>query len=202
MTSVARHGRAFASVATWIILAVPAGAQTRVTTIDELRRALGTGDAITVVPTGGQPMAGRVIRLDPTALTIRAPAPADGLDRNPSEITLPLAAIQSLERPRDSARNGMIIGAGIGAGIGGAMFISALVIDRNEIDEWAGPYAGAAVATTAIGALIGWALDRARSKPHLRFEATPARPPSLHVQATCAHGRTAITVSISRLASR
>jgi hypothetical protein len=61
------------------------------------------------------------------------------------------------------------------------MFLTAFVIDRNEIDEWAPFYLGATAVCTGIGALIGWAVDAARSKPHLRFDA-PVRSPTLNVQ--------------------
>ena len=62
------------------------------------------------------------------------------------------------------------------------MFVAALVTDRNEIDEWAPFYAGAAAVCTGIGALIGWAIDAAHSKPYLRFELSPHASAAVRVQ--------------------
>ena len=147
---------------------LPASAQMRVTSLDELRRELATGDVITVVSTDGQPVVGRLTRLGNEDLDVRL---ADKRTPGPREVTVALSAIRSLERPRDSARNGAAIGAGIGAGIGGAMFVHATAVDRNEIEEWAPLYAATAAVFTGIGALVGWAVDGAKSKPHVRFDA-------------------------------
>jgi hypothetical protein len=68
-------------------------------------------------------------------------------------------------------RNGVAIGAGVAAGAGAAFFLSALAVDRNEVDEWVGPYVAATTVFTGIGALIGWAVDAAKSKPAIRFRA-------------------------------
>ena len=146
-------------------------AQTRVTSLQELRRELATDDFISVVPDVGQPVAGRLMRLGSADLEIRLENKRTR-ERGPRDVTIALDAIQSLERPRDSARNGAALGAGIGAGFGGAMFVRAIVIDRNEIDEWAGAYLAATAVCTGIGALIGWAIDAAKSKPHIRFDAS------------------------------
>ena len=43
----------------------------------------------------------------------------------------------------------------IGAGIGGAMFLTAMVIDANEMDEWAPLYLGFGAICTGVGALLG-----------------------------------------------
>ena len=124
-------------VAFGAIGASPCIAQTRVTSLEELRRALAAGDFITVVPAVGQPVAGRLMRLGTVDLDVRLVNKRAPQERGPRDVTIPLDAIQSLERPRDSARNGAAIGAGIGAGFGGAMFVHAIVVDRNEMDEWA-----------------------------------------------------------------
>ena len=156
------------------IWATPCVAQTRLTSPAELERELAEGDLITVVHTSGQPVAGRVLRVTADSLAMRpVTKPVQG--RAVRDLTISLSAIQSLERPRDPVRNGALIGAGVGAGIGGAMFLTAFVIDRNEMDEWAPFYLGATGACTGIGALIGWAVDATRSKPALRFEAA-SRP--------------------------
>ena len=174
-------------------------AQTHVTSIEELRRELTAGDFITVVPVVGTPVAGRLLRLGSADLDIRVVKKRTPLERGARAVTLPLNAIQSLERPRDSARNGAAIGAGIGAGFGGAMFVHAFVIDRNEMDEWATLYVGAAAVCTGIGALIGWAMDAASSKPHIRFDASSVGRTKVSVQPVYSGGRgIALAVSVSR----
>jgi hypothetical protein len=182
------------------LISAPAGiAQTRLTTLEELRRELATGDVITVVPSGGQPVAGRLVRLGNVDLEIRLADTRAPTGLRPRDVTLALDAIQSLERPRDSARNGTVIGAGIGAGFGGALFVHAIVIDRNELEEWAPVYAGVAAVCTGIGALIGWAVDAANSKPHLRFDASTVKRANVRVHPVYARGRgIALAVSFSR----
>jgi hypothetical protein len=181
-------------VAFGAIGASPCIAQTRVTSVEELRRELADGDFITIDPSDGQPVAGRLMRLGNVDLDLRLVN-----KRGARDVTIPFNAIQSLERPRDSAKNGAAIGAGIGAGVGGAMFVSALVIDRNEIDEWAAFYVGAAAVSTGIGALIGWAVDAANSKPHIRFDASSAGRTTVSVQPVFSRGRgIALAVSFSR----
>jgi drug/metabolite transporter (DMT)-like permease len=74
---------------------------------------------------------------------------------------IPMPAVQA--RPaRDSNKNGILIGGGIGLGIGAGMFAYATAVDRNEIDEWAPVYAIGTVVLTGVGALIGWAIDARR----------------------------------------
>ena len=51
------------------------------------------------------------------------------------------------------------------------MFIYAAAVDSNEIDEWAPMYLAMGALYTGVGALVGWAIDSAHSKPHLRFNA-------------------------------
>ena len=179
--------------------ASPCIAQTRVTSLEELRRELTLGDFITVVPAGGQPVAGRLMRLGLADLDIRPVDKRTSKARGPREVTVALTALQSLERPRDSARNGAALGAGIGAGFAGAMFIHAVVVDRNEMDEWAALYVGPAAICTGIGALLGWAIDAARSKPHIRFDASAEGKTKVSVQPVYSRGRgIALAVSFSR----
>ena len=174
-------------------------AQTRVTSLEELRRQLATDDFITVVPAGGQPVAGRLTRLGSTDLAVRLVNKRTQQERGQRDVTIALNAIQSLERPRDSARNGAALGAGIGAGFGGVMFIHAIVTDRNEMNEWATLYVGAAAVCTGIGALIGWAMDAANSKPHIKFDASPGGRTKVSVQPVYSRGRRiALAVSVSR----
>lgn len=174
----------------------PCLAQTRVTSVDDLRRELAPGDFITVVAAVGPPVTGRLTRIGTADLDVR-PANKRTLQA-PQTVTIPLDAILSLERPRDSARNGAAIGAGIGAGFGGAMFVHAFIIDRNEIGEWAPLYVGAAGICTGIGALIGWASDAASSKPHISFQVSEGRT-RVSVQPVYSPGRgIGLAVSISR----
>jgi hypothetical protein len=179
--------------------ASPCIAQTRVTSLEDLRGALAEGDFITVVPADGPPVAGRLMRLGTADLDVRPVTRRTPQARGPRDVTIPLDTIQSLERPRDSVRNGAAIGAGIGAGFAGAMFIHALVVDRNELDEWAAPYVGAAAFCTGIGALVGWATDAANSKPHIRFDASPERRTKISVQPVYSPRRgISLMVSVSR----
>jgi preprotein translocase subunit YajC len=142
-----------------------ATAQTRVATLDELRRALAPGDRVIVTDSQGASIHGRVRRVREDGLEIRGKRDA----------TIPFAAMQSLERPRDPARDGMLLGAGIGAGIGGALFVYALAVDRNEFDEWAPTYLGLTGVSALVGAVVGRALDGARSKPAIVFDRRSSR---------------------------
>jgi hypothetical protein len=179
--------------------ASPSIAQTRVTSLEELRRMLAGGDVITIVPTAGQPIAGRLIRFGEAALDVRVAGEPTLRTRGPHVVTIPLDAIQSLERRRDSARNGAVIGAVIGAGLGGGMFAYASVIDRNEMNEWAPFYVRATAVSTAISALIGWSIDAAHSKPHIRFEPSSGGRSTVSVQPVVSrHGGIAVAVSLSR----
>ena len=180
---------------------LPCSAQTRVTSVEELRRELTAGDFITFVSGVGPPVAGRLLRLGSNDLDIRVVNKRTPQERGPRDVvlTVPLDDLRSLERPRDSSRNGAAIGAGIGAGFGGAMFVHAMVIDRNEMDEWATLYVGAAAVCTGIGALIGWAMDAANSKPHIRFDASSLGRTKVSVQPAYSRGRgIALAVSLSR----
>lgn len=176
--------------------ASPCFAQARVTSLEALRRELAAGDFITVVPAVGPPVAGRLMRLGSVDLDIR---PVDKRWAGPRDVTIALDALRSLERPRDSARNGAALGAGIGAGFAGAMFVHAIVVDRNEMDEWAPLYVGFTAVSTGIGALLGWAIDAARSKPHIRFDGPSEGRTTVSVQPVFSGGRgIALAVSFSR----
>jgi hypothetical protein len=179
--------------------ASPCIAQTRVTSVEDLRRELTAGDFITIVPVVGPPVAGRLVRLGSGDLDVRVVNKRTPLERGARDVTIPFNAIQSLDRPRDPARNGAALGSGIGAGVGGAMFVHAFVIDRNEMDEWASLYVGAAAVCTGIGGLIGWAMDAASSKPHIRFDASPWGRTKVSVQPAYSRDRgIALAVSFSR----
>jgi hypothetical protein len=149
-----------------------ADGEVRVATLDELRRELTHGDFISLVRTTGDSARGRLRRFGETDLGLQAEtqqAPPE--QRRPLDLKIPLSVIQSLERPRDSSRNGALIGAGIGGGLSLAMLVYAAAVDYNEIDEWGPIYLAAGGIYTGLGALAGWAIDRAHSKPHIRFDA-------------------------------
>lgn len=168
--------------------ASPAIAQTRLTSLDDLRRALATGDFITLVPAAGESVTGRLTRIGPDDLDVRVADKHTRQVRGPRDVTIALDAIRSLDRPRDPVRNGAAIGAGIGAGVGGALFVHALVVDRNEVDEWGPAYLGATAVSVGIGALIGWAIDAAHSKPHIIFDASSDRRAKVNVRPVCSRG--------------
>jgi hypothetical protein len=173
----------------------PCAAQARVTSLEQLRRELATDDFVIVVPFAGQPVSGRLIRLDQVELGLRLVAGRTPRDRTPQTVTIRFDTIRTLERPRDPVRNGTLLGAGIGAGIGAGMFLNALVVDRNEVDEWAPIYLGATAICAGAGALLGWAIDAARSKPHLTFDASiHARNSALRVERHAAGRMIAVTV--------
>jgi hypothetical protein len=170
------------------------GAQTHLTSVPELQRALAPGDQVWIVPAGGPRMAGRLTRLGDLDLDIAVGRKG----RTPRQITLPFDAIQSLERPRDPLGNGTIIGASIGAALGGVLFAYATAVDRNEIDEWAPIYLRATAMFTGVGALIGRAADAAHSKPYLRFIAPAAGRTAVRVGPIASRGGVGLGVSFSR----
>ena len=150
----------------------PALAQVREATLKELRHELTPGDFISLVQTSGESVTGRLVGFGDSALDIRIEIRED-TGKQRLNIMVPLATIRSLERPRDSSRNGLLIGAGIGGGLVLGMFVYAAAVDYNEIDEWAPMYLAMGAVYTGIGALVGWAIDSAHSKPHVRFNASP-----------------------------
>ncbi len=180
-------------------MASPCAAQARLMSVEELRRELAVGDVVTVVPAQGRPLRGRLIRLGDVEFDLRLDDRRMARDAASQVVTISVNGIQSLERPRDSVRNGTVLGASIGAGVGAGMFLGAMAVDRNELDEWAPIYLGSAALSTGIGALLGWAIDAARSKPHVRFEPSARGRAIVSVQP--AYSRTAglgLTVSVSR----
>ncbi len=152
---------------------LPALAQVREATLEELRHELSPGDFISLVQTSGESVTGRLVGFGDSALDIRSEIRED-TGKQRLNITVPLATIRSLERPRDSSRNGLLIGAGIGGGLVLGMFVYAAAVDYNEIDEWASMYLAMGAVYTGVGALVGWAIDSAHSKPRVRFNAPSA----------------------------
>jgi hypothetical protein len=181
----------FSSLAIPLLFTPAAGAQTRLTLPEELQRELTAGDEIRIIQSDGRRVSGRLIRLRDAEVDL------DVIDTtvpvSSRTATIPLTAVRSLERPRDSLRNGTWIGAGIGAAFGAAMFIHATIVDRNEMDEWAGLYAGFAAASTGIGALVGLAVDASKSKPHIIFEPVSGARPTLDIRL----GRSRVALAVS-----
>ena len=172
--------RLTSSVAGWLalvaidalapVVTAHAAAQVRVATLDELRRELSTGDLVSIVGSEPHAIKGRLTRVGDADLGLLVEPPVAGAESGRRlDVTIPYSALRSLERPRDSAKNGALIGAGIVGGFVLAMFTYALTVDRNELDEWGPTYLAAGSIMTGIGALAGWVIDRAHSKRHIRF---------------------------------
>src|SRR5262245_30631628 len=131
-----------------MMTAWPCAAQTRLTSLEDLRRALTAGDVVTIVPAAGAPVVGRLVRLGTLDLDVQLLGKQPPQSSGPREMTIMFSAIRSLERPRDPVRNGTVLGTAVGAGFGAGMFLTALATDRNELDEWAPIYAGFAAVST------------------------------------------------------
>lgn len=145
-----------------------------------LRQHLGRGDRVTLVRTDGRAVSGKIVRLGAIDLDLRSEVRDAGGRKRKLTLTIPLEEIESLDRRGDSAKNGALIGAGVGAGVGIALFAHAYAIDANEMDEWAGGYALGTLVTTGLGALIGWAVDAANTRPDFHY--VRARPPVTRLQ--------------------
>jgi HAMP domain-containing protein len=172
-------------------------AQTPMTSLEQVREQLAAGDFIRIVPTAGPVLSGHLIRVGEATLDLRLKDQKLPGERQ-REVLIRLTEIRSIERPRDSTRNGTILGAAVGASIGAAMFVNALIVDRNEVDEWMPLYAGLTAVSTVVGGLIGWTIDTARSKPHVRFDATLGKQTRLAVRPVVSRDRVVIVVMVSR----
>jgi hypothetical protein len=149
--------------------------QVEIETVEELRPALAPKDLVSIVQTSGDVVTGQLVRFGNIDLEVRAATPAStGQPRRFQTLTIPTGTIRSVERLPDSSKNGTLIGAGTGAGMTLAMFLHAFAVDRNEMDEWASGYLLAGGLYTGLGALVGWAIDHAKSKPRIRFDVRPA----------------------------
>jgi len=162
-------------------MATPSIAQPRTAALEDLKSELSPGDSVVVTDFNGKLVAGKLVRFGSADLDIR-PAKQDAQAGTLRHLTIPLTAIKSLERPRDSVWNGTVLGASIGAGAGTTLVVAALIVDRNEVDEWAGPYLVGTAILSGVGALVGWAIDAARSKPHVRFDAVAGAQTRVSVQ--------------------
>jgi hypothetical protein len=160
---------------------VPCAAQGPLTSPEDLQRQLAPGDVV-VVQASGRLVSGKLTRQTAAGLEIRPVQRRDVRGNALRDLTIRVDTIEWLERPRDSVRNGVLMGAGAGAGAGAGMFLTAFAIDRNEMDEWAPFYLAATAVCTGIGALVGWAVDAARSKPYLTYRRSPAGRMTISVQ--------------------
>jgi hypothetical protein len=138
--------------------AVPAVAQVRLTDLADVRREVVPGDVISVGRASGVKLAGKLLTLGDTDLEIRAETGGTG-QRQP--VRIPLSEIRWLERTRDRSWTGALIGAAIGSG-----FALAAGAGGGDVNPWGpiGVFGG-------IGFALGWAVDSAHSKPHVRFDA-------------------------------
>lgn len=157
-----------------LIGAASAFAQARLSTIEDVRRAVQAGDIISVVQTTGRPITGKLIRFNETELVTQPTG-------SQQQVTIPFSAVRSLERRRDSTQDGALIGAAIGGGIVLVEFVHGAIVDRNEMDEWGPSVAMAGVVVAGIGALIGWAIDHDHSKPHVRYDAASTASTTIRV---------------------
>jgi hypothetical protein len=177
--------------------AAPVLAQAHVATLDEMRGLLSPGDLISVGQTAGAPVTGQLMRFGDADLDIRTEAQAAAA--RPSQrlvVTVPRSAIRTLERYRDSSRNGALIGAAIGGGIVLAMFVYAAAVDFNEIDEWGPTYLAFGGIFSGLGALAGWGIDFAHSKPRIRFDAASTSTLEIRVIPSLSRGQ-AVALAIS-----
>ena len=157
------------SLALALVFGAPAAAQVRVVSLDELKSALAPGDIVSIVSGSEEPITGKVLQVDAEGLRVDSDTESSGsLGRR--IVDVPYSWIRSLDRPRDPTGNGAAIGAAVGAGIGATLFALAYAGDANEVGEWSGAYIAVAGILAGGGALIGWGIDRAHSKPPLRFE--------------------------------
>jgi hypothetical protein len=179
------------------VCAGDAVAQTPMTSLVQVREQLAAGDFIRIVPTAGPVLSGHLIRFGEATLDLRVKEqklPGE----TPRQVLIRLTEIRTIERPRDSTRNGTLLGAAVGGSVGAAMFVHALIVDRNEIDEWMPLYAGFTAVSTVVGGLIGWTIDTARSKPHVRFDADLGKQTRLVVHPMVSRDRVVIAVTVSR----
>jgi hypothetical protein len=64
-----------------------------------------------------------------------------------------------------------------------------VAVDRHEMDEWAAGYVVAGAVFGGVGALVGWAIDRAHSKPHVQFVADSRASRRVEVRPLLVRGR-------------
>ncbi|HEX7778194.1 MAG TPA: hypothetical protein VF424_03090, partial [Vicinamibacterales bacterium] len=128
-----------------------AAAQSQVNTLDELRRELTVGDVVTAVNAAGESVTGRLVRVDDNTLELVLESPRGKARATGGlHVTIPLVDLRGLDRPRDSTKDGVLLGAAIGGGSALAMFLYAIAVDRNEVDEWGPVYLAVGGAFTGV----------------------------------------------------
>ena len=148
-------------------------AQPQRVTLDEMRAALQRGDQVAFVQADGQSLKGKLTRIDESVLQVMVTTMDDKGVVKERDVVVPFSDLQSLERRKDSVMNGVRNGALVGAGIAAAFFIHSVAIDANEMDEWGASHVdGIRPCYTGIGALVGWSIDAANSKPPLVWSGT------------------------------
>jgi hypothetical protein len=177
------------AVAVECAAAATALAQVRLSSLDGVRREVAVGDVVTIGQGTSELIEGRLLRVGDMTLDVRAEVRTATGQRQRLDLTIPWHDLVSLERRHDSPRDGALIGASLGGGASLAMFAYAAAVDFNEIDEWAPLYLAAGALATGIGALAGWVIDRAHSKPHIRFEAVAPASGILPVAPVLSRGR-------------
>ena len=153
----------------------PALAQVREATLEELRQELSPGDFISLVQTSGESVTGRLRGLRGHRHSTSAAETREDRGQTTPEhrrdITLSLSAIRSVgAASRLFAQWRRSSGQAIGGGVSLGMFVYAAAVDYNEIDEWAPMYLAMGAVYTGVGALVGWAIDSAHSKPHVTIQ--------------------------------
>ena len=146
-----------------LCLAGAAAAQEPVPSFDELRSRIAVGETVYVVEASSDHVKGRVATLSDVSLTLTV----DGIPRQfaPAEVN------RIERRRRDSVKNGVLIGAGVGAlvGIGAGRSADSPACPRPGIECGQGSALGM-VAGALWGAVGGWiadALIRAREVVYL-----------------------------------
>jgi hypothetical protein len=145
------------AVAVSMLTAAPAGAQEPVKSFDLLNTRLKPGDTVWVTDAQGREIRGKVIGLSPASLQLEA----GGATRELAAEGVGVIKAQ----PKDSLRNGVLLGALIGFA-GGAVSCAA---NPQCIDDEGGPgvTVGLALVGAAAGAGIGAAVDAAVKGPKL-----------------------------------
>jgi hypothetical protein len=132
-------------VAVLLVVPAPGAAQEPVKSFDQINTRLKVGDTVWVTDAQGRELKGKITSFGPDALVVDS-----GGTR-----TLPAADVRLiLERPRDSFKNGTLIGLGVGAGFG--VIVCASFAEGSQDAGWCalaiGAYGG-------IGGAVGLGID-------------------------------------------
>ena len=136
--------------AAFVAMAAGASAQQPSASFDALAERLQIGQLIWVTDPTGREVHGKLERLSSEGLVVTT---------NGSEPFAAADVHRVRARDRDSIKNGMLIGLGIGGALGTAWCIGAISDDTADIDarvECAEGY----IVYPGLGALLGFAVDR------------------------------------------